>query len=179
MWFMTRLSALCVALLLATACGGSEDVAAPADDCDAKATVPAPDPDFYTGRAILKGDEGSVLLDLEIAETPEQQALGLMHRTCLGHRDGMAFIFFEGNSGGFWMKDTLTPLSIAFFDKDGTILEILDMDPCEADPCESYDPGVSYFGALEVEQGNFAEWGIDKGDDVHIVHNERNKLFND
>ena len=165
-------------VLSLAACGGSDDQAAPpAETCDAKATVTPPDPDFYTGRAILKGDEGSVLIDLEIAETPEQQAQGLMHRTCVGDKQGMAFIFFEETSGSFWMKDTLSPLSIAFFDEQGTILKILDMEPCEADPCEMHDPGTGYFGALEVEKGKFAEWGIDEGDDIHIVHNERDNLF--
>ena len=47
---------------------------------------------------------------------------------------------------------------------DGTILRILDMEPCEADPCEIYDPGVSYRSALEVNQGAFAQWGVAEGD---------------
>lgn len=177
---MKRLLLLLLVVSAAAACaGGDEDATPAAPACLAKATVAPPEPDFYTGRAILKGDSGSVLIDLEIAETPEQQAQGLMERTCLGDRSGMAFIFFEETGGSFWMKNTITPLSIAFFDKDGTILKILDMDPCEAEPCELYDPGVGYFGALEVEQGKFTEWGISEGDDLHIVHNERNNLFGD
>ena len=175
---MKRSILLTMVALLVAGCGGSaEDAASPGESCGAKATVAPPDPDFYTGRAILKGDEGSTLIDLEIAETPEQQAQGLMHRTCVGDKHGMAFIFFEETAGSFWMKETLSPLSIAFFDEKGTILEILDMEPCEADPCEMYDPGTGYFGALEVEQGKFTEWGIEEGDDIHIVHNERNDLF--
>ena len=175
---MRRAGLLVIVVLLATACAGADERSAPPEEqCDARTTVPPPDPDFYTGRAILKGDGGSVLLDLEIAETPEQITQGLMYRTCVGARSGMAFIFFEEADGAFWMKNTLTPLSIAFFDRDGTILKILDMEPCEADPCELYDPDVSYFGALEVEQGKFAEWQITEGDDIHIVHNERDNLF--
>ena len=74
------------------------------------------------------------------------------------------FLFEEALTGGFWMKNTLIPLSIAFADGDGTILRILDMEPCEADPCEIYDPGVTYSSALEVNQGAFASWGVEEGD---------------
>jgi uncharacterized membrane protein (UPF0127 family) len=67
------------------------------------------------------------------------------------------------------MKDTLIPLSIAFYSVDGRILKILDMEPCKADPCPLYDPGVSYRGALEVNQGAFAGWGISEGDRLRIT----------
>ena len=80
----------------------------------------------------------------------------------------MVFIFFEKHLGGFWMKNTLIPLSIAFFDQDGEILEILDMDPCEKDPCPTYDPGVPYWGALEVNKGAFDEWGVSAGDTIRM-----------
>ena len=66
------------------------------------------------------------------------------------------------------MKDTLIPLSIAFADADGTILSILDMDPCESDPCEIYDPGVPYRSALEVNQGAFDDWGVRVGDTLSL-----------
>ena len=65
------------------------------------------------------------------------------------------------------MKDTLIPLSIAFAGEDGTILAILDMDPCEADPCEIYDPDVSYRSALEVNQGAFYGLGRRRGRPAH------------
>ena len=69
------------------------------------------------------------------------------------------------------MKDTLIPLSVAFFDEDGRILEILDMEPCppETDPCPVFEPGVSYLGALEVNQGAFEEAGVEVGDMIEIV----------
>ncbi len=81
----------------------------------------------------------------------------------------MVFMFFEESSGGFWMKNTLIPLSIAFFDEQGTILRILDMDPCERDPCPTYDPDTSYWGALEVNRGAFEDWGISEGDRITIT----------
>jgi uncharacterized membrane protein (UPF0127 family) len=89
-----------------------------------------------------------------------------MHRESLAEDSGMVFVFFEEQQGGFWMKNTLIPLSIAFFDAKGEILEIMDMEPCEADPCPVYDPGVTYMGALEVNQGAFDSWGVEESDSV-------------
>ena len=82
-----------------------------------------------------------------------------MGRTTLPADAGMVFVFSEDHRGPFWMKDTLIPLSIAFYAGDGRILKILDMEPCDADPCPLYDPEVAYRGALEVNQGAFAALG--------------------
>ena len=110
-----------------------------------------------------------MLVHVEVAQTDEQRQQGLMFRESLADDSGMVFMFFEEHSGGFWMKNTRIPLSIAFFDENGIILEILDMDPCTEDPCEIYDPGVSYYGALEVNQGMFDEWGVEKGDHITLT----------
>ena len=66
------------------------------------------------------------------------------------------------------MKDTLIPLSIAFWDGRGRIVRILDMTPCRADPCPTYDPRVAYRGALEVNRGAFKRWGVQRGDRVRL-----------
>jgi len=116
-----------------------------------------------------------VLVNIEIAETQEQHAQGLMFRKSLDEDCGMLFVFFEEMTGGFYMKNTLIPLSIAFFDVDGTIMKILDMEPCDEDPCKIYEPGVAYHGALEVNKGAFTEWGVEEGDPIRIVQNNRNK----
>ena len=58
--------------------------------------------------------------------------------------------------------------SAIIFDRDGVILKMLDMEPCEADPCPSYVPGVTYQGALEVNQGAFEEWGVEVGDKIRV-----------
>ncbi|MDQ3964762.1 MAG: DUF192 domain-containing protein [Actinomycetota bacterium] len=117
---------------------------------------------------IIETDDGPVLVNAEVADTPERTQLGLMHRTELADDAGMVFLFFEDTTSGFWMKNTLIPLSIAFFDARGEIVAILDMDPCEADPCRLYEPGTQYRGALEVNQGAFEEWGVEVGDIVRI-----------
>src|SRR5919106_257115 len=69
----------------------------------------------------------------------------------------------------FWMKDTLIPLSLAVWGKGGTIEAILDMEPCQADPCTIYTPGVPWVGAVEVNQGFFGEHGVKVGDQVRLL----------
>jgi uncharacterized membrane protein (UPF0127 family) len=80
----------------------------------------------------------------------------------------MAFLWSEPTATTFGMENTLIPLSIAFWDERGRIVAILDMEPCEADPCPIYDPGTSYEGAVEVGQGAFAERGVKVGDRVDL-----------
>jgi uncharacterized membrane protein (UPF0127 family) len=104
----------------------------------------------------LQGPEGGeVAFLVEVAADPPARQRGLMGRTRLAADEGMLFAFPDDTDGGFWMKDTHIPLSIAFVAADGEVLRIMDMDPCEADPCPVYRPGVTYRYALEVNQGAF------------------------
>jgi uncharacterized membrane protein (UPF0127 family) len=73
----------------------------------------------------------------------------------LGALRGMLFVWPDDVSSGFWMKDTLIPLDIAFFAADGSLVDRLSMVPCEADPCPSYRPSGPYRTALEVPAGGF------------------------
>jgi hypothetical protein len=75
----------------------------------------------------------------------------------------MVFRFPAEHQGGFWMRNTLIPLSIAYFDRSGTVVATMDMEPCRQDPCPSYRPRARYRGALEVNQGFFDEIGLRKG----------------
>ena len=75
----------------------------------------------------------------------------------------MVFLFDGPVNGTFWMKNTLIPLSIAFWDRSGRILKILDMTPCRADPCRLYSPGVTYVGAVETNRGWFGANGVREG----------------
>jgi uncharacterized membrane protein (UPF0127 family) len=90
-----------------------------------------------------------------VADTPALRARGLMGVTDLGALDGMLFVWSEDVTGGFWMKDTLIPLDIAFFSADGSLVDVLSMVPCEEDPCPSYRPSGPYRMAIEVETGGF------------------------
>ena len=134
---------------------------------DAAGGGPGPSPSFHVAPLLIEHDDGSVLLDAERADTPEERRVGLRHRRSLDDDGGMLFLFFEETSGGFWMKNTRIPLSIAFFDEEGEILSILDMAPCRRGPCRTYDPGEPYWGALEVNRGAFDRWGVEPGDVIH------------
>jgi uncharacterized protein len=150
------LRVLCAAVLLF--------VAAVACDNGDEADNPKAAPTFEPATAIIETDNGPVMVDIEVAATDEERARGLMHRKSLDDDAGMLFLFFEPTSSGFWMKNTLIPLSIAFFDRDGEILKILDMTPCKTESCPLYYPHVEYFGALEVNRGAFDDWGVEEGD---------------
>jgi uncharacterized membrane protein (UPF0127 family) len=112
---------------------------------------------------------GSTAVSVEVADTPAERERGLMGRTALAPDRGMLFRWTDDHRGPFWMKHTLIPLSIAFYADDGRILRILEMQPCTADPCRRYDPGVPYRGALEVNAGAFDRWGISEGDRLRIT----------
>jgi uncharacterized protein len=121
--------------------------------------------------ATLLGRGEPVRVRVEVADSPIERERGLMYRTSLETDAGMVFLFDD--EGGavtdrFWMKDTKIPLSIAFWSADGSILAILDMDPCNADACPPYDAPAPYLGALEVNQGFFDEHGIHVGDSIEL-----------
>ena len=89
-----------------------------------------------------------------------------MGRRTLPPRAGMLFVYPKDSTGGYWMKDTLIPLDIAFVGARGRILRVFTMTPCRRDPCRVYDPGVRYRSALEVNAGSFRRWGVRVGDRV-------------
>ena len=85
----------------------------------------------------------------ELALTSGQQQRGLMFRK-KAPADGMLFVFSQATTGGFWMKNTLVPLTIVFFDTAGRRVRRMSMTPCRKDPCRIYDPGRQYRYALEL-----------------------------
>ncbi len=89
----------------------------------------------------------------ELALTSKSRALGLMHRR-KAPADGMLFVFPEATSGGFWMKNTLVPLTIVFFDSAGKRVRRMSMLPCRTDECPIYRPGRRYRFALELGAGD-------------------------
>ena len=100
---------------------------------------------------------------VEVVSTDEQRALGLMHRKQLGANDGMLFIFDEPAYHSMWMKNTFIPLSVAFVDAQGVILNILDMEPHTENPNMSAGPSIY---AIEVNKGWFAAKKVKAGDRV-------------
>lgn len=119
--------------------------------------------------SITRDGEVIATFSVEVADSPDERAIGLMGRTDLAAGTGMAFLFDRPEAVRFWMKDTLIPLSIAFWDASGTIVAILEMVPCAADPCPTYGPDVPVVGALEVEAGALSAAGVAVGDLVVLV----------
>lgn len=110
----------------------------------------------------------AIEISVEIADAPEERQRGLMGRESLPEDAGMVFLHAEPVTSGFWMKDTLIPLSVAFWDESETILQILDMEPCRTDQCTIYTPGAPWVGAVEVNQGFFEKHGIGVGTAVSL-----------
>ena len=102
-------------------------------------------------------------LRVEVAATIEQRMKGLMFREKLGRNDGMLFVFEEPGYHSMWMKNTPLPLSVAFVDGEGRILNIADMEPHTLDP--HYASGPARY-AIETNKGWFAERRIKPGDKV-------------
>lgn len=96
----------------------------------------------------------------EVAQTPQQQQTGMMMRTAMAVHEGMLFAFDDVSPRCFWMKNTLLPLSIAFIEDDGTVVNIAEMKPkSEASHCS--ERPVRY--ALEMNQGWFSKRSIKAG----------------
>jgi uncharacterized protein len=121
-----------------------------------------------TANASISTADGTTTLRVQVADDEAERQRGLMGRRTISPYDGMAFVWEEPTQTTFWMKDTLIPLSIAFWDANGRIVSILDMAPCEKDPCPTYGPAHPFVGALEVDQGAFEREGIEVGDHIAI-----------
>ncbi|MFS0762287.1 DUF192 domain-containing protein [Peribacillus phoenicis] len=116
---------------------------------------------------ILSGNR-ETRLTVQVADTQRKRDKGLMFVGNLPENEGMLFVYPVKIYGGFWMKNTLIPLSIAFLDWDGEILKILHMEPCKEDICPTYDPEIPYQYAVEVNLGWFEKNQIKEGDYVRF-----------
>ena len=104
---------------------------------------------------------GGLVRRVAVADDPAERARGLMEVEDLGDVQGMLFVFPEDSTAGFWMKDTLIPLDIAFFAADGSPVGLPSaMLPCRTAPiCPTHRPEGPYRFALEVPAGGFAGLG--------------------
>ena len=93
-------------------------------------------------------------------ENHERQA-GMMHRTEMGENEAMLFVFPYPHQTGFWMKNTILPLSIAYIDRESRIVEIHNLQPGNTNTVESRSRQIMH--ALEVNQGWFSKNGIKPG----------------
>lgn len=100
------------------------------------------------------------LIDAQVAADPQQRSTGLMFRKEMPQHEGMLFIFEQAATQCFWMKNTLLPLTAAFVADDGTVVNLVDMQPQSLDSHCSTKP-VRY--VLEMNQGWFARRGLQAG----------------
>jgi uncharacterized membrane protein (UPF0127 family) len=146
---------LVLVLLVAAACGSSD---------------PRPTPTANESATLeIRTDAGVRSLDVQVADTASERSTGLMGRESLSPYDGMAFLWTDPVQSSFWMKDTLIPLSVAFWDEDGRIVSIIDMEPCTEEPCPTYGPDTPFVGAVEVAQGDLERHGVAVGDSVDLT----------
>lgn len=106
---------------------------------------------------------GLFRITAEVARTHEERAIGLMHRRELATHAGMLFVFEQAQPLCFWMKNTFIPLSIAFLQDDGTILNIEEMKP---QSLQSHCSAVPARYALEMNAGWFKRRGLKPGDRI-------------
>lgn len=134
--------------------------------CSACAATPAPKSSRPpTHAVVLHGHQFSV----ELATTPATRARGLMQRTQLAADHGMLFVFSRQMPQTFWMKDTLIPLDILYFDKNHKLVSMqLDVPPCKAAPCPTYPSNQPALYVLELAGGTAVRIGANVGDTLTI-----------
>ena len=103
-------------------------------------------------------------LKAEVAADGNSRTIGLMNRFSLKPDQGMIFVFVQSEPLAFWMRNTFVPLSIAYIDSKGVIVNIVDMKPQDESTHPSAGPAMF---ALEMKQGWFKERGIVAGDKVN------------
>ena len=113
-----------------------------------------------TGLPVVQLQAGMHVIRAQVAQRPAERATGLMHRREMPANEGMLFVFEQPGTQCFWMKNTLIPLSIAFVDDAGTVVNVREMQAGALDSHCSEKP-VRY--ALEMNQGWFAQRGVKPG----------------
>jgi uncharacterized membrane protein (UPF0127 family) len=168
------------------------------EDGDREGAAPVAGADGAAARALpsiaFRGGAGrTATLAVEVADDPNEMQCGLMHRMSLPEGQGMVFIYAQDANGGFWMRNTLIPLSIAYAAADGRIVDILEMKPvpspgmtpwrlpdgrevaiADGQPVPqgatwvTYPPRAEYRYVIEANQGWFSRHGIAVGDHVDV-----------
>ena len=113
--------------------------------------------------------DNSVEIGLEVASTPQQQALGLMHRTELGENRGMLFPFSPPRPANFWMKNTRMSLDIIFLRNQTVVNLHSNVPPCNTPTCPTYRSKGNVDQVIELEAGQAEILGIETGDRIEVT----------
>lgn len=120
--------------------------------------------EYEKERIMLKGPNGqTIAINAEIADDDRKRRMGLMFRKRLDDGEGMLFSFEYSQMLNFWMKNTLIPLDIIFFDHGGRFVSAAAMTPCDAGPCRVYQSAQPAQWALELPAGFTAKTGAGAG----------------
>ena len=101
---------------------------------------------------LVNSENSTIDLEVEIADSIATRTKGLMGRQTLGKNEGMLFVFGKQEKHGFWMMNTSIPLDAIHISADGTIVDIIEMQPCGLN-CPIYNPRAESLYVLEVNQG--------------------------
>lgn len=115
----------------------------------------------------IRGDFGQASFSVEVADTADERATGLMHRPAMPRFSGMLFVFDRPERAVFWMENTLIPLDMLFIDDTGTVTHVHENAvPMDRTPIDG-GPGVLY--VLEVNGGMASRLGLDVGDQIQHI----------
>ena len=156
-------------LLGCSAPGASETPSALGEPLNSRPSVsPAPTSQGQTLPISAKAIVAGIEIKLEVAATPQQQAMGLMYRTSLADDRGMLFPFSPPQPVSFWMKNTLIPLDMIFL-RQGVVKAIaVAAPPCTSDPCPTYGVNTPIDQVMELRAGRAAELGLKVGSRVSV-----------
>jgi uncharacterized protein len=118
---------------------------------------------------------GSEELKTELALTREQEETGMMFRTNMAENAGMLFVFGQPMQASFWMKNCPLPLSCAYIDPAGNIVEIHEMKPEDTNSIVAASKNIEY--VLEVNQGWFQRHHIDPGTLIRSEYGSLQETF--
>lgn len=157
-----------LAALVAGGCSGCNKPAAPGPIPAAGPALPTrAQPKLQTIKLWLGSEE----MITELALTTEQQMTGMMFRTSMGENEGMLFVFGGPHRASFWMANTKLPLSAAYIDPEGQILEIHALQPGDTNEVKASSDRIQY--VLETPQGWFDRHNVRTG---AVVRSERGTL---
>ena len=136
-----------------------------------KGAVGSPRPEESLAQALPASAQVTIAeqtVQLEVAKTQEQQAIGLMYRASVPDDRGMLFPFSPARRVSFWMKNVSINLDMVFL-REGTVEAIeSNVPPCTAEPCPTYGPNVKVDQVIELRGGRAKELGLKVGDRLTV-----------
>lgn len=125
-----------------------------------------------TIKLFLEGNE----VEAEIARSRQEIATGMMFRQTMGQNEGMLFVYGKPRRVGFYMKNTVIPLSVAYMDPEGKILEIHDLQPLNTTSIRAKTSQIQF--VLEMPQGWFESNQVEPGAVVVSEKGSLKKILN-